>query len=96
MRSWRGAYRFVVPVVAVLVAAAAAQAGAMSRKGVPGSPAGVGETPQPVFVVLDDQHDGMPATATGAGRRAAATRADQRPLVDADGERDGPEPRSPC
>ena len=83
MRSWRGAYRFVVPVVAVLVAAAAAQAGAMSRKGVPGSPAGVGETPQPVFVVLDDQHDGMPATATGAGRRAAATRADQRPLVDA-------------
>src|SRR2546430_16970988 len=37
---------------------------------------------QPVIVVLADQHDDVPATAAGSGRRRAMAQADQQPLVD--------------
>src|SRR5205814_4511260 len=69
-----GVVMVAVPLVAVAGSAAAAP--------VPPDPAGAPGVRQPAIVVLADQHDAVPPTASGSARRRALTEADQRPLVE--------------
>src|SRR5205814_1620614 len=67
-----GVVMVAVPLVAVAGSAAP----------VPPDPAGAPGVRQPAIVVLADQHDAVPPTASGSARRRALTEADQRPLVE--------------
>lgn len=69
-----GVVLVALPVVTIAGSAVAAP--------VPPDPAGAPGVRQPVIVVLADQHDADPPTASGAARRRALAEADQRPLVE--------------